>query len=98
MYQKGIKIICRTCKELFLPKSSRNIFCCRKCFKKDFAKRIQDGDKKFPSFNCPKCGQHIELDFDPALKSSHWLQFKCPGCNVLMINVGEDIKTEDTPL
>lgn len=98
MHFEKREIICKTCKQSFLPKSSRNIFCCRKCFKMDFSTRIPEGGSKFPTFNCHNCNEKIQLDFDPAVKTSHWLQFRCPGCNILMINVWEEIKTEDIPL
>lgn len=95
---KKEEIVCKTCQKMFMPKSGRNIFCNRKCFKKDFAKRVPEGCKKFPIFLCPNCNERIELDFDPTVKSNQWLDFRCPLCNILMINVWEDIKTEDISL
>ena len=92
-----LKIIkCKTCKKKFTPKSHRNKFCCRACFKKDFSERVKkESPRGFPCFDCPVCGQRIKLDFDPILNSTKWLSFSCPGCNMLMINVYEFITTED---
>ena len=93
-----VKIICPTCKEKFLPKSERNIYCCRRCFKKNHyeRKRLEElNNKKFPIFFCPSCGKKIELDFDPIKDERKWAKFCCPSCSTLMINVWEEIKTQD---
>lgn len=95
------KIICRACQKAFVPKSGRNIFCTRKCFKKDYWHRKMAEElnvKKTPEFTCPKCGQHITLDFDPVKNAQKWLHYQCPGCNTLMINVSESIVTMDKPI
>ena len=96
--QKLVKIECKTCGKLFMPKSEKNRFCTRKCFKKDFYHR-KKGEEisagKFPRFTCPSCGQKITLDFDPAKDTFRWLHYSCPGCNTLMINVSEEIVTQD---
>lgn len=80
-----------------MPKSGRNKFCCRFCFKKDFYSRKKDDSKlcKFPSFDCPACGERINLDFDPVANPIKWSAFSCPSCNTLLINVCEFIQTED---
>lgn len=92
------KIICKTCKKSFLPKSERHIFCTRKCFKKDFyhRKKAEElSNKKFPIFLCPNCAIRIELDFDPVKEYRRWAKFSCPKCSVLMINVSDLIDTID---
>lgn len=99
--RRKVKIKCKTCGKRFLPKSEKNIFCERKCFKKDFyhrkkAEELQD--KKFPVFLCPSCNKKIEIDFDPVIESLRWSYFSCPACNVLMINVSENIITQDVPI
>jgi len=94
-----IKIInCKTCGIEFTPKSDNNIFCSRKCFKKDYYHRCKGQElsaKKYPEFTCPSCGQHITLDFDPSKDTFRWLKYQCPGCSTLMINVSEQIITQD---
>lgn len=93
-----IKIICITCEKKFFPKSERNRFCSRRCFKKDFYKRkkaLELTKKKFPTFNCPSCWKQIDLDFDPIKEEKKWTKFYCPFCSVLMINVCEEIKMQD---
>ena len=92
-------IFCKTCKEEFTPKSERNIFCSRKCFKKDFYHRKKAEElisiKTFPCFICPSCGNKVQLEFDPVKEGQNWLDFVCPGCNTLMINVSDQISTDD---
>lgn len=95
------KIICQACKKSFLPKSEKNIFCSRKCFKKAYYHRMKGEEiadlKKFPTFLCPSCGTSITLDFDPVKNSQKWLHYSCPGCNTMMINVSDLINTKDSP-
>lgn len=96
--QHLIEIICKTCNEKFLPKSERNQYCSRKCFKKDYyhKKKAEElNNKKNPTFTCPNCDQHITLSFDPVKDAFKWLHYKCNGCNTLMISVSEEINTED---
>lgn len=97
---KQIKCKNESCQVCFTPKSLNNVFCSRKCFKKDFyhRKKAEElSNKKFPIFLCPSCRSKIALDFDPASEngSEQWLKFKCPACNVLMINVSDSIVAED---
>lgn len=95
------KILCKTCQKPFIPKSDRNKFCTRSCFKKAFWIRQKEKNKLnkgFPSFICPSCGQKITLDFDPVREISKWQAYTCPGCNTLMINVTEIIFTQDAPI
>lgn len=92
------KRICPICKESFIPKSEKNIFSSRACFKKDYYHRKKAEELagiKFPEFTCPDCGQQIILNFDPAKESVRWTKYICPGCNTLMINVSEQIVTSD---
>ena len=88
------------CHRWFTPKSDKNIYCRRLCFKKANYQKIKCEEslnaKKFPVFRCPTCGTTIELDFNPIKKSGRWLKFKCPECNVLMISVVDFVMTKDT--
>ena len=95
------KIICKTCQNSFLPKNPKNIFCTRRCFKKDFyhRKKAEElNNKKFPIFRCPSCNNKITLEFDPVKNQTAWTNFLCPHCNVLMINVCEEIQTQDSSI
>jgi len=92
------KIPCGTCGVMFEPKSDRNKYHNRSCFKKAFWIRQKEKNKKignFPTFKCPNCGQKITLPFDPVKEISKWANYSCPGCNTLMINVSEEIITQD---
>lgn len=93
------EIACKTCQKMFLPKSDKNIFCNRRCFKKDFYHRKKAEELlnvKFPIFKCPSCSKGIPLTFDPVKEERMWLNFSCPFCNVLMIFVYEEIVAQDS--
>lgn len=97
--KKIVKIRCGTCHKFFLPKSQKNVYCKRSCFKKAYyhhKKAEELKNIKFPILKCPLCSRNIELDFDPIVDDNRWLNFKCPFCHVLMINVCEEIITQDT--
>lgn len=92
--KKIVKIRCGNCHQYFLPKSAKNIFCNRKCFKQNYYRRIKEADlkraKTFPIFKCPICLNFIELSFDPILFDNMWLDFRCPICvSFLSVNVFE---------
>lgn len=89
---------CLTCKEKFIPKSEKNIFHSRQCFKRYYyhRKKAEElANLKFPTFKCPSCLNEVTLDFDPIKKPENWHQFICPYCSVLMINVSEKISAKD---
>ena len=93
------KISCKTCSKSFFPKSEKNIFCSRRCFKKNYYHRKKAEELnniKFPMFKCPSCKRNIELNFDPVLDDRRWLNFSCPFCKILLINVCEQIITQDS--
>lgn len=94
--QREIK--CKNCQKDFLPKSSKNIFCCRNCFKEDFAKRIKEQEEKFPIWTCSKCGNKTELTFDPTIENMRWLNFSCPFCTEYEINLTEYASVKDEPI
>jgi hypothetical protein len=89
-----VPIPCTTCKTVFMPKSEKNKYCTRKCFKKDnyHKKKAEELTRiRFPSFLCPSCEQRITLDFDPVIESLRWLHYECPGCDALMLDVSDEI-------
>ena len=93
-----VKIKCGTCGVEFMPKSERNKYCTRSCFKKAFYHRKKAEElkaQKTPSFKCPSCDQHIILPFNPVDQPGLWAVYICPGCNTLMIRVSENIVTQD---
>jgi hypothetical protein len=97
---KTEKIICHNpgCTNTFSPRKQNHHFCSRKCFKKEYyyRKKAEElANKKFPVFTCPSCDTEITLDFDPVKESIRWLNFLCPHCNVLMINVSDSIITKE---
>lgn len=99
--QSLTEIACKTCGKIFFPKSERNKFCSRRCFKKDFYHRKKAEElsaQKFPEFVCPKCGQDIILGFDPTKDTMRWLHYSCNGCNTLMIEVTEAIVVQDASI
>ena len=89
---------CLSCKKKFLPTSEKNVYCCRSHFKKAYYHRKKAEELKLnrcPHFTCPSCGQSITLEFDPTKDTLKWLDYICPGCNTLLINVSEQIVTKD---
>lgn len=99
--QKLVKKKCPTCGIIFLPKSPKNIYDRRICFKKAWYHRKKAEElknKKFPVFLCPSCKRKITLDFDPVKSNRKWEQFVCPNCHILLINVKEFIITTDINL
>ena len=89
---------CPTCKKVFMPKSERNIYHSRSCFKKAYYTRKQKEaltNIKFPVFLCSNCKGKVILDFDPILHDKEWLNFRCPFCSVLLVNVFERITARE---
>lgn len=97
MFKKE-KIHCKNCEKLFTPKSEKNIFCSRKCFKKDYYHRKKDSETSTNvRFICPECGNETILDFDITKNIQRWNNFSCPKCDVLFVNVFDEIiMTEET--
>jgi len=86
-------IKCKTCSKEFLPKSEKNVFCSRRCFKREYyhRKRAEELiENQNPSFICTKCGQSTVLDFNPIEESDRWLEFKCPNCNTLATHTSKE--------
>lgn len=93
-----VKIKCTECGKMFLPKSERNIFSSRKCFKQNYYRRKKLEELtniKFPIFQCPNCKSKIELKFDPIDEDSRWLDFRCPFCSILLVSVVDSILSKE---
>lgn len=93
---------CKNCGKTFIKKSEKNIFCSRRCFKKNYyyieRERKKKNDTEFPMYKCPKCGQVIKMEVHPIRDNFRWLEWHnkpCPGCNTLMIYVNDELIAED---
>jgi len=92
------EIKCENCGEDFLPKSEKNIFCSRKCFKKNYYHRLKkEAVDKYPAYTCPTCCASFLLTFDPTKEYQKFKNILCPFCSTLMINVCDSLVAEDEP-
>jgi len=66
---------CPICGTQFEQKTYRHIYCCRKCFKKGYRKKMKESQN--PLFTCPNCGKSVKLDFSPIQKFKKWRAFSC---------------------
>jgi hypothetical protein len=79
---------CKICGKIFSAQMITNIFCCRKCFKKDYYRRMkvlekhQNNNPKFPSKRCASCGSITQLEFDPKKHPHLFDIWRCPDCNI----------------
>ena len=73
-----VKRKCKRCGTEFIPKTYRHAYCSRKCFEREYQKKVDT----YPSYLCPECGKITKLDFFPrmVLNSNKWNKFKCPHC------------------
>lgn len=98
IYQPTVKMFtlkllgrCSCCNKLFIIKHKRHVYCCRKCFKKDYKIRMET--ESFPVFMCPSCGTETTLDFMPKKNTKEWYDFSCPKCGFEPISL--DIKEKE---
>ena len=87
----------RGCGNEFVPKKGNQMFCSRKCFKKEYYQRKKEEEKnpKFPVYRCPDCGFIEELDFNPVDDIDRWLGYMCPNCGMsrdIPLNAGPSIE------
>jgi len=78
---------CKSCKEWFKAIKTTQLFCCRKCFKKDYYYRlrqkqaIERSSPSFPDKYCQVCSTKMILQFDP-IKAPHlYDELECPKCH-----------------
>ena len=93
---KFAKRLCKTCGNEFQPKCEINVFCSRRCFKKNYYHRKKAEEinaQTFPIFICSVCKEEIVLKFDPTKNSFKWIHFVCPKCIICILDVSEDIIT-----
>jgi DNA-directed RNA polymerase subunit RPC12/RpoP len=92
------KKLCETCGAEFRPKKSKQLYCCRKCFKKAYYRRTVVNKfgtgRPFPEYTCPNCGKKNILDFDPSKDYNAWLETVCKHCGVRRYTGERDFKGE----
>ena len=75
---------CLTCGEDFVPKTARQVYCCRRCFKKAYTAKNKASE--YPIFACPSCRVKTPLDFHPKRNLNRWLEFCCSNCGYCVTN------------
>lgn len=79
---------CKSCGKPFIAIKETQLFCCRKCFKKDYYKRNREQHQYdlmnpvFPTQICALCGMTSELGFDPIKDQYRYDKWECPHCHV----------------
>lgn len=77
---------CKTCENEFLAIKETQLFCCRKCFKKDYYKktkiRIAQESFRRPVYNCPICSNPSSVEFDPIKSPKEFYNLVCPYCGI----------------
>jgi len=75
---------CKTCGKEFTAIKTTQLFCCRKCFRKDYNDRKREEflnrQMKHPAYSCQECGRRCLLDFDPSKNTKMFDKFECPYC------------------
>lgn len=78
-----IKRICGSCLKDFEAQKEKQLYCSRKCFKKEYYHKLRvDTVIAFPIYKCPNCAGSTQLGFDPTKSPIIWKYFKCPRCTV----------------
>lgn len=76
-------VTCPVCGTVFPKKTKDHMFCKRRCFKIDYARRKREeknDESHFPQFCCPDCGKITQLDFNVKKEPGKWIGFHCPHC------------------
>lgn len=75
--------ICAGCESPFLAQKDKQLYCSRKCFKKEYYRKLKiDTIVSFPVYKCPNCYNPVQMTFDPTKNEVLWKYFKCPKCTV----------------
>jgi len=72
--------MCACCGKPFIAIKNKQVYCCRKCFKKMYRKRMKEVENRLPSWVCQYCGEKINLTFDPRKEFDLWKELKCNNC------------------
>jgi hypothetical protein len=79
---------CKSCGNPFIAIKETQLFCCRRCFKKDYYRRNREQlqydlmHPVFPTQTCAFCGMPSELGFDPIKDQYRYDNWECPNCHV----------------
>ena len=74
---------CKVCNQPFIPASSRQIYCSKKCQRIGNLKQQRakyHANKKTPYYVCQNCGHISKLPFYPVRSAKQWLSYRCPKC------------------
>lgn len=74
---------CKTCGEDYTAIKATQLFCSRKCFRKDYNMRpVKDNEPnlKYPAYACPHCNRRSLLNFNPAKHMARFDAYECPYC------------------
>ena len=83
-----IRRSCKTCKTSFSAIKTTQLFCSRRCFKRDYYVRTRIRIKEaalnpvFPKIKCGFCNTLISLNFDPLKSPGLFDSWECPNCGV----------------
>lgn len=73
--------MCLECGYPFKPTKDKQLFCSRKCFKKNYhIKKRNEFRGVFPKMICQKCQLQTEFHYDPFKESRLFDLHKCPFC------------------
>lgn len=81
-----IQRTCNTCGKPFNANKQTHFYCCRRCFKiahwkKQKAERASCSPR-YPTNECPHCGNVSQLQFDPIRKPKLFDAYACPFCGI----------------
>lgn len=64
---QGTISTCPECGETFTKRTASQTFCKRKCYRKDYARKVREvsSTKQYPTYSCPNCFMESKLLFDP---------------------------------
>jgi hypothetical protein len=106
MFMEKIRI-CKTCQIEFRCTSAVQVFCNRKCFKKDYCIRVKRKQallEKYPMIMCRYCCHEERLTFDPLKFAYKYQQWRCPECSIQVHQVLQfqdrhhsNLSSEDAP-
>ena len=71
---------CACCGKSFIAIKKKQAYCCRKCFKKMYRKKMKEIENNLPEWICQNCGNKIKLSFDPRKDFEMWKELTCKKC------------------
>lgn len=79
---------CKVCEKPFTAIKHTQLFCCRKCFKKDYAIRkrnemvVENARTKHYIYACALCNHRSEIPFNPMKDQRAAATYICPFCGI----------------